>query len=200
MSFVHFAALRLGYYNSSTDSDPIVSSVADTRFIEAYFKSLATSGDNRGLYLRMDFAAVGGGDGARIYALAKAAIATMQGLHATAQIATGGSITGLIDGVRATLATSSGLTLSGGSAYALRVDSDLGSAVTGMTKAAFFGVSDVNGTNKMPLFMDLSGMEATTDGSTMYWYNASGETFACKGGLKISTPDGELYIPIGTVT
>lgn len=200
MSFVHFAALRLGYYDSSTNNDPIVSDKADTRFIEAYFKSMATSGDNRGLYLRMDFAAVGGGDGARIYALAKAAIGTMQGLHATAQIATGGSITGLIDGIRATIATSSGLTLSGGSAYALRVDSDLASAVTGMTKAAFLNFTDLNDTNKMPLFADFSGLSKGDGATNTQWYKSGGLTFACKGGFKITTSDGTFYIPYGTLS
>jgi hypothetical protein len=187
-----------GYYASSSDYTAQRLLDAGEHAIHGYFRNDATSGDNRALYLRMDFKGGGGGDCARFFSLVKAATATVQGVHATAQIDTGGSITGLLCGMRATFGALTGLTISGGTACALQVDSDLASAVTGMTKSSFIRIAD-NGASKLGHLFEFT-QTATTDGSTMYWYNASGETFTCKGGLKIMTADGALYIPIGTVT
>lgn len=199
MAKAEFSAFSLGRYNSSSDNKALDSDLANINFMHAYFDSQATSGDNRGFYLRMKHTgAAGGGEALRAYSIANAALGTMHGAHITGEIGAGGSITGLIAGLRATLGVATGLTLSAGTACALQVDSDMASAVTSMTKAAFVRFAD-NGAQKMPHLFEIT-QKATTDGSSLYWYNAAGETFDCKGGLKIMTPAGALYIPIGTVT
>lgn len=155
-STVWFGAAGQGlYFGAGTSSSAMSNSTADGTVGKFYTASSATSGDNRGLYWKHDLTGAGAsGDAARFYGVAKAAVANIQGMHATGQIGTAGSVTGEVVGARATAATSTGLTLSGGTMYALRVDSDLSSAVTGLTTAAFIGIHDVNGTNKMPYFLD----------------------------------------------
>ena len=152
---VWFGAAGSGlYFGAGTSGTAMSNSTVDGTVGKFYTASSATSGDNRGLYWKHDLTGAGAsGDAGRFYGVAKAAVANIQGLHATGQIGAAGSVSGEVVGVRATAATSTGLTLSGGSMYALRIDSDLSSAVTGLTTAAMIGIYDVNGTNKMPYFL-----------------------------------------------
>jgi hypothetical protein len=129
-------------------------------------------------------------DCGRFYNIATAAIATMHGLHATAQVGTGGTVSGLAAGVRATLATSASLT-PGGTGVSLRLDSDLASAYA---NGAFLGLWDVN-TQKMPFFLNMVGVAA---GSGTAYKSGTASTFT-NGGLRVLLPDGSTgYIPIGT--
>jgi microcompartment protein CcmK/EutM len=190
--------MTLGLYNSSSDNAPVVSADADTHFMHMFFKSTASSGDNRGMYLRTHYTGGGGGDALRALGIAMAATGTMTGGHVTGQIGTGGSITGLLAGLRATAATSSGLTLSGGTLAALQVDSDLGSAVTGMTEAAFIRVADINGTNKMPLLIATDGVGSGSGATTLI---KTGSAFAtCTGGLRCQIGGSVVWIPFGTIS
>jgi hypothetical protein len=188
-----------GYYGSSTDNSPKRLTEVNEHALHGYYQNDAASGDNRALYLRMDFKGGGGGDCARFYSLVKSAVDTAQGVHATAQIDTGGSISGLICGMRATLGALAGLTISGGSGYALRVDSDCASAITGMTKQAYVNFAKV-GANDFTALADFTGQTTADNTTSMLRYKAGGYTIACVGGFRIYTPDGTFWIPFGTLS
>jgi len=85
---------------------PYVNDTANTSFRQFRYDSGATSGDNRGEYLRVYYTgAGGGGDCMRLYAdVVGVAAANVFGLHVTAgfgESTTGGSVTGLAAGCRA---------------------------------------------------------------------------------------------------
>jgi hypothetical protein len=77
---------------------PFVNDTANTSFREFRYDSGATSGDNRGTYLRVQYTgAGGGGDCMRIYADVSVAASNVFGLHVSAgfgESTTGGSVTG----------------------------------------------------------------------------------------------------------
>lgn len=83
--------------SSGTASSPITTSTANTNFLQYYVKNTATSGDNRGLYLRQYLSGAGsGGDCARIFStVSDVAAATVTGAHISLSFGTTGSITGL---------------------------------------------------------------------------------------------------------
>lgn len=200
MAKAEFSVFNLGRYNSSTDNKALDSNLANINFMHAYFDSQATSGDNRGFYLRMKHSgAGGGGEALRAYSIANAALGTMHGAHVTAEVGAAGSISGLIAGMRATLGVATGLTLSAGSAYALRVDSDLASVVTGMTKAAYMNFAQV-GAQDFTALMDFTGQTTADNTTSMLRYKAANYTLTCKGGFRIYTPDGTFWIPYGTLS
>lgn len=85
-------------------SDPVLASEADTRFINLYFKNSATSGDNRGIYLRMELSGAGaGGDALRAFIRTDVACSTIHGAHLSLVFGSSGSATGLACGSRSTL-------------------------------------------------------------------------------------------------
>ena len=115
------------------------------------------SGDNKLGYFRAQYAGTTAqGEAVRAYAEVNSTATSVHGVAATGQVSAGGSIVGEVAGVRATAAVVTGLTLSGGELFSLRLDSDLSSAVTGLTSAAYLGIFDVQST-KMPQLMAIDG-------------------------------------------
>lgn len=97
------AVLKFG-----TSSAPVTADVADLSFIKGYFDNGATSGDNRGLYFKLDLtgSGTGSGEAGRFYTDVKANIAGAHGVHASLGfLATAGSseTSGLGAAVRGTL-------------------------------------------------------------------------------------------------
>jgi len=185
-------------FGIGTSASQKIMATANSRALQFYLTFTGT-GDNRGLYMQTVFGAASGGESARFYSLARGAVGTFHGVHATAQIDATGSVSGECAGVRATAATLAGLTLSAGTIASLIVDSDLASDVASMTKASFLRFAD-NGAQKMPLFADFAGFTTADNTTALLRYKAGGYTIACKGGLKITTPDGTFWIPYGTLS
>lgn len=104
----------------------IISSLPDTKFFQAYLESSATSGDNRGAYLRTYFTgAGGGGDALRVYADVSAAAGNVFGAHISVgfgESTSGGKVTGLAAGVRAQLGLPDVALASGGTYTALMAE------------------------------------------------------------------------------
>jgi len=191
--------VRFGEYNSDSDNRPIESVDADVHFVHFDFRHTGGSGDNRGLYMRFELAGGGGGECARLRTLVTSAVATAHGAHVTGEIGTGGSISGMLGGLRATLATVSGLTVSGGNLCALRLDGFLESSVAGATKAGYLGLFEA-GTYKVPNFAFFdSSVDNGAGTNHMLCYESNGMTLTCLGGLRIVTADGTFYIPYGTL-
>ena len=191
-----------GYYYNSTYNSMIASDTANTQFIHGAFNYSATSGTGRGAYLITYFSGAGAVSGECIRARAVVSGASsgavaIHGIHSELRITTGGSVSGDMAAVRATLA--SDIAIPSGSACALRLESSFAAAFAG-TVGAFIALYDVNSSYKMPHFLDLTGVASgtaaqvnavITDGSKA----ASGFTYA----LRVKLPSGAAgYIPIGT--
>lgn len=137
------AALLIG---AGTATTPYETATASKNFLGFWLKSTATSGDSRGLYLRHYFSGAGvSGDTARIVATANAAgVAaggTMTGIHATAGVATGGTISGQATALRATFQADTGTT-PGGTLSALICESYVASGVSLPASHAFIRFVD----------------------------------------------------------
>ncbi len=93
------------YMGAGTSSAYLSTSTADSKFIELRLKNTATSGDNRGIYLRLQLAGAGsGGESLRAFTNCQdVACGTAHGAHISLSFGTSGSITGLGCGSRSTL-------------------------------------------------------------------------------------------------
>lgn len=165
-----------------------------------FVRSTATTGDLRASYNKMYVAGAGGsGDAVRAYALAEAAAATLHGIHATAEVNKGTGVTGEAAGVRATVASATGLTLSGGTYAPLRLDSSLKSAL-GATDLSWIYMADLE-SNKITNFLNL----AAVDTDAMYIAagtsaNSAGKSDGCAAQkvLKCKVNGATVYIPVFT--
>jgi len=85
-----------GIIKAGTSSDRIVSDVANMKFISEYFDNGATSGDNRGMYLRLYLTgAGGGGEALRVFTTCEdVACGTAHGAHISLNFGATGSVTG----------------------------------------------------------------------------------------------------------
>lgn len=87
-------ALLMGIGNSTLRA---TTSTADSKFLSFYVENSATSGDNRGMYLRLYHSgAGGGGEAARIFTTVQnVAAGTAHGAHVSLSFGTSGTVTGL---------------------------------------------------------------------------------------------------------
>lgn len=94
-----------GVIKCGTSSSRVVEDTADMKFLAFYFDNGATSGDNRGMYLRQYLTgAGGGGEAARIFTTVEdVAGGTAHGAHISLNFGSTGSVTGLGIAMRATL-------------------------------------------------------------------------------------------------
>lgn len=94
-----------GLIKAGTSSARVVEDTADLKFLSFYLDNGATSGDNRGLYLRLYLTgAGGGGESARIFTTVEdVAAGTAHGAHISLNFGDTGSITGLGAAVRGTV-------------------------------------------------------------------------------------------------
>lgn len=189
--------LRAGYYYNATYNDFITSSTAGTQFIHGAFNYSATSGSGRGAYLITKFSGAGAvsGECVRARSVVSAALTGAQsihGIHAESRLASGGSCAGEACGIRATLAADASSTITSGTLSALRLDSDL--AVTSTAaNAAFIGVFDVNGTNKMPYFANFDASVTAAIAANTHAIDSHNLSYI----IKIKTPAGTAgYIPV----
>jgi len=94
-----------GMIKAGTSSARVVKDVADMKFISLYFDNGATSGDNRGMYLRQYLTgAGGGGEALRVFTTVEdVAGGTAHGAHISLNFGTSGKLTGMGAAMRATL-------------------------------------------------------------------------------------------------
>jgi hypothetical protein len=141
---VQTAALLLGSGTSSTPTDG--STTADKNFLGFWLKSSATTGDIRGLYLRLYLYGAAGGEAIRGYATANAANVatggTVNGAHLSLSIPESCSVSGAGNALRATLGASAQSRTLSGTLAAIQVDSDIGADNTVPATAAFIRVTD----------------------------------------------------------
>lgn len=150
------AALRLG---AGTAASPDSTATADKNHLGFWFKSTATSGDSRGMYLRMYFAGAGvSGEAARIFGTVDGVTAatggTVNGAHISLSVqGAAGAVSGAGNALRATLGIGASCS-PGGTLAALQLDSDFDNAATVPANAAAIRVTDSN-TKKWSKFLRL---------------------------------------------
>lgn len=95
-------ALLMGIGTSTTRA---TAAVADKKFLSFYLENSATSGDNRGMYLRLYMTgAGGGGEALRVFtSVQDVAAGTAHGAHISLNFGTSGTVTGQGIAMRATL-------------------------------------------------------------------------------------------------
>lgn len=95
-----------GIIKCGTSSAYITEDTADYKFLSFYLDNGASSGDNRGMYLRLALTGGGGGEAARIYTNVDANAGTAHGAHISidfAATAGGSECSGLAAAVRGTM-------------------------------------------------------------------------------------------------
>ena len=108
---------------AGTSSSTVSTSTANTKFISCYFENSATSGDNRGMYLRQYLSGAGsGGEAARIFSTINAACGTAHGAHISLNFGASGSLSGLGVAMRGTLHIPDNATWTGGTLAALQAE------------------------------------------------------------------------------
>ncbi len=138
-------ALMMGGGLSTSASTALTKSTADVSWMKFYTRSTATTGDTRGIYWKHWFSGAGGsGEVARFYGAVNAAAATggtVNGVHTSLYLETGGSVSGAGNAIRATLGLAASVTGTG-TLSALQVDSDLASGATVPAVTAFIRATD----------------------------------------------------------
>jgi hypothetical protein len=179
-----------------TSSARATANVADKNFLSFYFENLATSGDNRGMYLRLYHGgAGGGGEAARIFTTVNnVAAGTAHGAHTSLSFGTSGTVTGLGVAGRNTLHIATGGSNAGTmAAIQAEIWSD-GSASdpAGATELSFIRV--VNGGNATGL------VDVDTDA---FLFSAQGFTDAAGKVFKTGAPTtlgASLRVKVGSTT
>lgn len=144
-------------FSSGTSTAPITVSTAGN-ISSSYGKTTATTGDTRLVYDKLTFASTGSGETLRAYSVVTGAGAaaggTINGIHASTKVDTGGTISGAANALRATIGAS--VAAPGGTLAALQLDTDFASGTSVSSATAFIRVSDSGaGTGKIGNLMNI---------------------------------------------
>lgn len=174
---------------AGTAADPELTATADKNFLDFRVKSSATSGDARGLYLRLYLSGATGGDAVRAFATASttnvATGGTINGIHATMSIATSSSVSGAGNAGRFTLAADAATRTLSGTLASLQVDSDIGENNTMPASHAFIRFTNSGSVALSNLFMVPNASNGTIF--------AAHTTQTLTHSLKIISADGTAY-------
>jgi hypothetical protein len=200
------AALLLG---AGTSSDPAETSDADKNFIGFWVKNSATSGDNRGMYLRQYLSGAGsGGEALRVFnTIDDVAAGTAHGMHCSLNFDTSGSVTGQGIAGRFTLhmpATALAASNVTYSAVQAEIYSDAATSdPAGNYLSAFRVVNGGNATGAADVdddcvLFDLQGWTAGAAHMFVTGLTAGTVNAACTAALKIRVGTTICYIPVAT--
>ena len=197
--------LKQGGYTSSTalilgggtTAAPVPTAVANKNFVDFRTKTTATSGDCRGLYLRHQFAGVGGSGEAlravgQINNVTAATGGTCNGGHISLEVAgASGKVSGSGNALRCTLDFSTAPTTVGGTLAVLLLDSNIAAGPTIPANTAFIRVGDV-GTQKIAYLLRLDSPH-TSLMNTSFTHPAVSNSTKC---LRIVADGTPYYIPL----
>lgn len=123
---------------------------ASHNFERVYYKSACSAGDVRGKYEDLEFSSTGAGETLRLRGIASGTLTatggTVNALHATGRVASGGTISGALNAIRATLEVAGTTPTPGGTLAALQLDSNIVTGATMGAKDAFIRVTDSGAT------------------------------------------------------
>lgn len=159
-----------GVIKVGTSGSPVTEDTANMKFMAFYFDNGATSGDNRGMYLRQYLTgAGGGGDAMRVFStVSDVAASTVHGAHISLSLGSTGSVTGLGVAVRGTVHVPNAL--SGGTYAALQAEiyGDGASAdVSGATEFSFLRLVADGATADVKATVDTAGYLFSLHGLTV---------------------------------
>lgn len=180
---------------------------ANRNFLNFYLENYATSGDNRGMYLRMYHSgAGGGGEAARIFTTVNnVAAGTAHGAHVSLSFGTSGTVTGLGVAMRGTLHIANQATQAGTlSAIQAEVYSDGSTSDPAGSLLSFFRVvngGDTTGAADVDDDAFLFNFDGFTAGAAHMWVTgltAATVNAATTCALKIRVGATTYYIPVAT--
>ena len=199
LKIVHSLRSAALLYGVGTSSNPDIWGAANKNALGFWVKSNATSGDARAIYARLYLNGAGGGEAIRAYATASAASVatggTMNGLHATASVAVGGTISGQASAVRATFDAAAGAGTIGGTLSSLILDTNIGASVTVPASHAFIRVANLS----TGAFTNLMQVPAPAAGGAVFATHAS-TAVATTHSLKFVDDAGTAYYIMCTTT
>lgn len=176
---------------------------AGRNFLSFYFENFATSGDNRGMYLRLYHSGAGaGGEAARIFTTVNnVAAGTAHGAHVSLSFGTTGTVTGLGVAGRNTLHIANQGTQAGTLAavqaelYADGSDSDpAGADVTFLRVIADGHADGIADLADDATFFSVQGFTAGADGANTIFRTAAPTTLAAS--LKVKVGSTLYYLPL----
>lgn len=186
------SAVQLGTaLQGGTSSSPITTSSAANLFAH-YYSSTATSGDVRAMYLKLWVGGAGGsGEALRSYSLATVASVTqLHGAHITGELNAGTGVSGQCVGVRATVASATGLTVGTGQYVGVRIDSSFKSAMPASWAIEVYELES----NKFGYFLNVTG----TSGVVLSSF--SGNATKMDKALKVRIEGVNYWIPLQNAT
>jgi len=191
-----------GLIKAGTSSARVVEDTANMKFMSFYLDNGATSGDNRGLYLRLYLTgAGGGGEAARIFTTCEdVACGTAHGAHISLNFGSTGSVTGLGVANRNTIHVPDAA-LSGGTYAATQAEiyaDGSSSDISGATKYSFIRLvadGDATGIANIDANAFLFDMSGLTTASGRF-VDTDKTTHTAYGGIPINTDDGTKWIAV----
>jgi hypothetical protein len=172
------------------------------KVLDVRAKFTTAAGDNRAIYSRSQYSGTTAqGEAVRAYSQIMSTATSVHGIHATAEVGTGGSIVGQAVAGRFTASTITGLTLVAGAQYAITAQTDNISTVLNITDSAHIRIEDLNtfGMNAIFSLGTIVGRSTNKAALGPYSYVSGKMTFAAAGvsaAIRIKTPDGTFYIPM----
>lgn len=166
-----------------------VASASSGNFLGFWVSGTHTSGDLRGMYMRLYLTGVGGdGEAGRFYTtVSGTAVNSAHGIHSTLSVAAGGAISGMGAGLRATLEAAAETRTLTGALTALQVDSNVGANNTLPARASLIRLAKA-GSVDVTTFLDISDDQCL---------KGSAATGAAADALKVLLPNGDVkYISL----
>lgn len=172
-----------GIIKAGTSGAPVTEDTADMKFMAFYFDNGATSGDNRGMYLRQYLTgAGGGGEAARIFTtISDVAAGTAHGAHISLNFGSSGSCTGQGIAMRGTLHIPDAA-MSGGTYAAVQAEI-----------YADGSSSDISGTTSHAAFRCVIGGDGTGAGTVANFLSISAPTPASNAFIDTDEGGGAAY-------
>ena len=158
----------------------------------SYATTSATTGDTRLVYDKLTFTSTGSGETIRAFSVVTGASAatagTINGIHASTEINTPGTISGAANAIRATLGGTT--TAPGGTLAAIQLDTNFASGVSTPATSAFIRVTDSGaGTGKVNNLISIDTGPAATIAAT-----ATSVTTVSKA-IKVRIAGTTYYVP-----
>ena len=175
-----------------TATDPISVTTAGN-VSSSYATTSATTGDTCLVYDKLTFTSTGSGETIRAYSVVTGAGAaaggTINGIHSSTKIDTGGTISGAANAIRATIGAS--VASPGGTLAALQLDTDFASGTTVSAASAFIRVSDSGaGAGKLTRLMNIES------GTGLFTAATSSSTLA--GGIKVRIAGADYFLVVAS--
>jgi hypothetical protein len=189
-------ASSVKFYGVGSSADKFAWGEANKNGIGLWLQSNAASGDARAIYARMYLNGAGGGEAIRAFATASttdvATAGTMNGIHATASVATSSSISGAANAGRFTFAADAATRTLSGTLASLQLDTDIGTGNTLPASHAFIRFTNSGAV----AFSRLFEVPTVASGGIL----AAHTTDAMTHSIRFMSAAGTLYYLMATTT